>query len=96
MKSIRSKEKDIVRLCKAKPVTFLGVFGSYARGEQTQASDIDLLIDYTKEMTYFDMCDFREDLEVLLEKRIDLVPHKTLKAIIRDSVYRDLLVIYEK
>jgi predicted nucleotidyltransferase len=47
-------------------------------------------------MTYFDMCDFREDLEVLLEKRIDLVPHKTLKAIIRDSVYRDLLVIYEK
>lgn len=69
MKTIQSKEKDVVRLCKSKPVTFLGVFGSYARNDQSQTSDIDILIDYTKDMSYFDMCDFREDLEVLLEKK---------------------------
>ena len=96
MKAIRNKEKDIIRLCKERPVTFLGVFGSYARNDQTQDSDIDVLIDYTKEMSYFDMCDFREDLEVLLEKRIDLVPRKTLKASIQNNVFRDLIVVYEK
>ncbi len=96
MKTIRNKEKDIIRLCKSKPVTFSGVVGSYARNDQTQTSDIDLLIDYTKDMSYFDMCDFREDLEVLLKKRIDPVPRKTLKASIQDNVFRDLIVVYEK
>lgn len=93
---IQRKSKEIIKLCTTRPVTFLAVFGSYARNEHTPVSDIDVLIDYTREMSYFDMCDFRDDLEFLLEKKIDLVPRKHLKTSIQASVYEDLKVLYEK
>lgn len=96
MNSITSSKKEIVKLCNGLPVTFLGLFGSYARNESTPSSDIDFLIDYTKDFSYFDMCDFRDKLEVLLARRVDLVPRKTLKTSIQEGIYKDLIVLYEK
>ncbi len=56
----------------------IGLFGSYAQNEQTDNSDIDLLVDFRKSpgWDFFDLQDF---LEAELNTKIDLVSVKALK-----------------
>lgn len=67
------------------------VFGSYARGEATPESDVDLIIDRNGSTirTLFDMGGLYNELEEALEKSIDLVTEQTLKQ--PPSRYTDLL-----
>ncbi|GAC1587380.1 MAG: nucleotidyltransferase [Hymenobacter sp.] len=57
-----------------KPVQRVQVFGSYARGESTAESDLDVLLSRVPDccMTLFDLVDFQDDLERRLGLRIDL------------------------
>lgn len=49
------------------------VFGSVARGEDRPESDIDLLVDFDSEASYFDLVGLRLDLEELLGRPVDVV-----------------------
>lgn len=50
------------------------VFGSYARGEETDCSDIDILIDYgSNTMSMFELLYLKYDLQDVLQKKVDLV-----------------------
>jgi predicted nucleotidyltransferase len=63
----------------------IGYFGSYARNEQTELSDIDILVDFKKPLgwEFFDLQDF---LEKELKVKIDLVSIRALKEQLRDSI----------
>lgn len=65
-------------LQKKYPITSIAIFGSYARGEQNDDSDIDLLIDYNGTMGY-NFIELAEELEKITEKKVDLVSVKALK-----------------
>ncbi len=73
-------------------LTKMALFGSYARDEQQQASDIDLLI----EMNVHDF-DIRYDLKEFLEKhfnkKVDLLYFKSIRTFIMKSIERDLLYV---
>jgi predicted nucleotidyltransferase len=51
------------------------LFGSYAQQRATEKSDVDIafLCDYAQLPTFFDLIDWREELETLLHKKVDLV-----------------------
>ena len=68
-----------------KNVRKASVFGSYARGEETGESDIDLLIE-AEGITLFDILRFEEELSTLTHKPIDIVEYKAIKPSIRDQV----------
>jgi predicted nucleotidyltransferase len=53
----------------------LWVFGSYARGEATEESDVDFLIDYTDStiVNMFDLCHFNTELAEIMKTEIDLI-----------------------
>jgi len=74
----------------------IGVFGSYARSEQKPESDIDILYDFSKTITLFDLVGIKQDLEEKLKLKIDLVSKKGLKDWIKPFVFKDLNIIYEK
>ena len=73
------------------PIRSIGVFGSWARGEQTPESDVDLLIDFDAPVGFFEFFEVREKLEDLLGVRVDLVTPGGLRPRLVERVMRDLL-----
>lgn len=70
-----------------------GIFGSYARNEQTITSDIDILISYGEDTTLFNKFALMEFLETLFLTKVDLVAEKYIKPTYKDSIMRDLIRI---
>jgi uncharacterized protein len=68
----------------------LGLFGSQARGEASEASDLDFLVEFEPGAKSFDSyMDLKEFLEDLFNRRIDLVISVVLKPRLREGILRD-------
>jgi predicted nucleotidyltransferase len=69
----------------------LRVFGSVARGEDSDASDIDLLVDLAPGTGLLGLIGLQRELAELLGKEVDLVPASGLKADVRDVVLAEAI-----
>ncbi len=69
----------ILRVARRYGIRNLRVFGSVARGEATDSSDVDLLFDSTGPLGLLRRAEFRVKLETLLGRRVDLVREEYLK-----------------
>ena len=67
-------------------ILHLDLFGSFARNEGRPESDVDFLVTFRGEPTFARYMGLKEDLEMLLDRNVDLVPIDGLKPRIRDSV----------
>ena len=72
------KQKTIPVLKKA-GIKRSSLFGSYVRGEQTEKSDVDLLVEYPKHTSLFDVVELKNNLEDALGKSVDLVGFNVIK-----------------
>jgi hypothetical protein len=70
-----------------------GVFGSMVRGDQTTASDIDILVDFKKPISLFTFVRLEEELSKLLKRKVDLVTPRALKSAIRDDVLKETMYV---
>ncbi len=59
-------------------VSALAIFGSFAREEQTENSDIDILVDFQKPIG-IEFIDLADELELILGRKVDLVSRKGVK-----------------
>jgi predicted nucleotidyltransferase len=73
--SIDQLKELIEPIAKKYKLKSLWVFGSYARGEATEESDVDILIDYTDSeiIGLFDMVRLNNQLESTINKKVDLI-----------------------
>lgn len=71
----------------------LAVFGSVARGEATQGSDIDLLVEAPEGTSSFGFIKFRQLIEQVLGREIDLVEYGGLKRKLDDDIRRDAVLL---
>ena len=60
-------------LCEIYQITEIGIFGSYARGEETEASDVDILVDYETAPTFIMLVELRDYLSQLFGLKVDVV-----------------------
>jgi predicted nucleotidyltransferase len=74
-------------------ITKLGIFGSYARGEQTEQSDVDVLIDYDQAPTLFKLVELRDYLSSAIGIKVDIVTQNGLKRRIRERVLSEVVYI---
>lgn len=79
----------VLRVTKKYGVTNVRIFGSFARGEQRRTSDVDLLVDLPKGMTLLDLVGLKLDLEDQLGRKVDVVPARSIKPALRDSILAD-------
>lgn len=73
-------------------VTSIGVFGSYAQGEQTEKSDIDILVELSEPIGW-EYVDLKEYLEQIPGKPIDLVTRNALKRQLKDSILEEVRMV---
>ena len=78
-------------------VSKAALFGSVARGEETERSDIDLLVSFSKKYDLLDLIGLKQDLEELYHRPVDVIAYDALK---NDAFSRHILqesrVIYEQ
>jgi hypothetical protein len=73
-------------------VTRIGVFGSTARGEASDHSDIDIVVEMPPDL--FQMVHMKDELEALLVGQVDLIRyHKYLNPLLRKRIDRDAIYV---
>ncbi len=65
------------------------IFGSYARGEQKESSDLDILVEFEKPIDLFEFVELENYLSDLLGIKVDLTVKGALKSRIRDKVLKE-------
>lgn len=85
----------IIKVMKPYNPKKIGIFGSFARGENTEKSDIDILYDYEGKITLFDHIRMINELQEYLNKKVDLVTPDALHPLLKDQILKDVRVIYE-
>ncbi|PSR13132.1 nucleotidyltransferase [filamentous cyanobacterium CCP3] len=75
-------------------VKSLGLFGSVARDEANPESDIDILVEFSKPLGFFQVFDIQYFLEDLLQCSIDLGTINALKEHLRSSVLEDVVRVF--
>jgi predicted nucleotidyltransferase len=82
----------------AYPVEKAWVFGSYARGEETRKSDIDIMVRFDKNarISLLDYVGVKLDLEDKLHKKVDLVEEGQLRRWAQETVENEKILVYER
>jgi predicted nucleotidyltransferase len=83
---LRQKRDDILRIADAYGARNLRVFGSVARGDDRANSDVDLLVDMDPERSLLDVVGLGQELEELLDRRVDVVTGASLHPALRDRI----------
>lgn len=83
---------------KTQPILRAWLFGSFARGEETPLSDVDLLVQFDDKarVSLLKHASMINDLEALLDRSVDLVPDGKLYPRIAASINQDKVLIYER
>lgn len=69
------------------------VFGSYVRGEQTERSDVDLIVRFKEGATLFDFVGLAEFLEEKLNVKVDIVSESVIREELREKILKEAVVI---
>ena len=82
----------------SQPVDKVWLFGSFSRGEETDSSDVDLLVsfDNSAKISLMKIAGMSIDLEELLGRSVDLVAEGSLRPYAVQTVNRDKILIYER
>ncbi len=97
---MKAKEEILKMLAELKPelqsrykVKEIGVFGSFVRGEQGEASDVDILVEFEKPIGFFKFLNLEEYLANQLGLKVDLVSKKALKPVIGQHILEEVILI---
>ncbi len=92
--TIAEIKKKIVPILKKNDVKHAAIFGSFARGEATKKSDVDVLIEYKNDnKSLFDFIDLQLDLQKKLHRKVDLADYEMLKPRIKDKILKERVSI---
>lgn len=84
---------ELPRLRREYSVVYLGLFGSYVRGEQREGSDLDVLVEFSEVPGMLRFLDLERDLSGLLGVSVDLVQKEALKPSIGKRILEEVLSI---
>ena len=93
MKSLNINEikKKVVPILRKEGATRAALFGSAARGEATEDSDIDILVDLPRGKTLFDLAGLKIELEKTLERDVDLITYNSIHPLLKSYILKDQL-----
>lgn len=88
VEGIRTKVVDLMR---RRGVVHASIFGSVARGDSTDESDVDFLVEFEKGRSYLDLASLQFDLSEVLGRDVDVATHNSLHPMLRDQILGELV-----
>ena len=88
---LRTRRTEIIELARARGASRVRVFGSVARGEATETSDVDFLVDLDADRSLFDLGGLLMDLQDLLRRNVDVVTERGLRPRVAQRVLADAI-----
>ncbi|HBB02893.1 MAG: polymerase subunit beta protein [Candidatus Peregrinibacteria bacterium GW2011_GWF2_38_29] len=92
----QSITKQIIPILKRQGVLKASIFGSFARGDDNEMSDVDILVKLENNKTLFDLVELRMLLESKLNKKVDILTYKSVHPFLRKAILQEQKLIYEK
>jgi predicted nucleotidyltransferase len=86
---LQEKRQEILKIAAKHGAYNVRIFGSVARGDADEASDLDVLVELEPNRSLLDLGGFLADMQDLLGCRVDVVTEKGLKNRIRDRVLQE-------
>ena len=71
----------------------VGIFGSFARNEQKKGSDLDILIDLSKNLNFLELIGLEQELSEKLGVKVDLVTQRSVNPKLYNYIQKDLFRI---
>jgi predicted nucleotidyltransferase len=96
MKDFVTDGTKLVEICEHNDIAFLGVFGSFARGESTAESDVDLLVRFSKRKSLLDLVRIEREFAEALRRTVDLLTEASISPYLQDRIKAEVKVIYER
>ncbi|MEI8361006.1 MAG: nucleotidyltransferase family protein [bacterium] len=94
--TIKEIKHQITPILKKSGVVRSALFGSYARGEATSKSDVDLIIEMKKPQGIFFTIGLKLDLEEKLKKKVDLLTPGAINHRLKKYINKDVIEIYNQ
>jgi uncharacterized protein len=93
------KREDVLRILKRErkelmeryPISALSVFGSVARDDAREDSDVDILVEFSRPIGLFQFIELQQTLEALLGTRVDLGTRRSLKPRVEEQVLQEAI-----
>ena len=95
MSAILFDMNALINICRENDVAKLGVFGSTARGEADDDSDVDLLVEFSKRKSLLALVSLERKMSAALGRKVDLLTEAAISPYLREGIKRDLRIIYE-
>ena len=86
---INQIKKKILPILKKNDIKRASLFGSVVRGEATEESDIDLLVEFKGEKSLLDLAGLKIELEEMLGKKVDVLTYNSLHPLLKDRILRE-------
>ncbi len=91
VRGILQSQADI--LAERYGVQIVGIFGSYARGQQNEQSDLDLLVEYLKPISLLELIGAELYFSDVLGLKVDLVPRRAVRKELREAILQEAIPV---
>ncbi len=88
--SIKSPKQSYIKI----RIIKMGVFDSFAHGEENENSDLDLLIDFDTKVNLLDLIGLEQELSELLGIKVDIITARSVHPSLKPSIEKDLIRIF--
>lgn len=86
---LNDNRKEILKIATEHGAKNIRVFGSMARGDARPESDVDILVDMEKGRSLLDIIAIKQDIEDLLNRKVDVVTEAAISPYIREEVLKE-------
>jgi predicted nucleotidyltransferase len=93
MKDILETKTKIIEILHKHQVKRASLFGSVVRGEDTEDSDIDLLVEFDGRKSLLDLVGLKLDLEDTLQREFDVLTYDSLHPLLKDRILKEQVAI---
>ena len=89
MEKLEKMKTEIIPVLRKYGVKRASIFGSVARGEETENSDVDIIVEFEGRKSLFDLVELKIELEEKLRKKVDVLTYRSIHPLLKEKILKE-------